>query len=59
MENSTLPQNYAQIQSVGTLFSGLHIQVVLFLPVLYSSVSTLVSNHDFYKPSENQARVLN
>lgn len=59
LENSTVPQNYAQIQNVGTWLSGLHTQVVPFLPALCSCVSTLVSNHELYKPSENQARDIN
>lgn len=59
LENSTMPQNYAQILNVGTLFSGLHKQVVPFLPALCSCVSTLASNHELYKPSENQARDIN
>lgn len=37
MENSTALENYSQIQNVGTLFSGLHEQVVLFVPAFYVS----------------------
>lgn len=58
MENSTALENYSQIQNVGTLFSGLHEQVVLFVPAFYVSFFTPVSNYESYKP-ELQARDFN
>lgn len=53
-----MPQNYAQILNVGTLFSGLHKQVVPSLPALFMRFY-IGSNHELYKPSENQARDIN